>query len=290
MFDVGPLEGVMLLAIALLVLGPRRLPEAARSLGRGVREFKQALQGSGEHEVEETAPEADTPRAPPAEPSGSIDVEQTCAALEAIAVGLGPDAPARAVDAVLRYEPVGREELGVTLDLRGDGAEPASPPDLVIRTPPEVAHRFWAGLVHEPAEILSGNLIPEGPLSTTLRVLPPLRALGELYCESVGVGGPPPVRFEVPRATAVDPEALPSSLPARVEGREGRAACAAAIVAGLPPVDRSIEIAAIVRGVLEGVVTDEDLGCFLACLDVIGGAGNAARQASEGHDARMAAA
>jgi len=45
--SVGPLELAVLAIIALLVLGPQRLPEAARSVGRGVREMRDALQGGG---------------------------------------------------------------------------------------------------------------------------------------------------------------------------------------------------------------------------------------------------
>jgi sec-independent protein translocase protein TatA len=41
--SIGPLELIVVLAIALVVLGPRRLPDAGRSLGRGLREFKGAL-------------------------------------------------------------------------------------------------------------------------------------------------------------------------------------------------------------------------------------------------------
>jgi len=41
--QVGPLEIVLVAAIALLVLGPKRLPGAARSLGKGIREFKQSV-------------------------------------------------------------------------------------------------------------------------------------------------------------------------------------------------------------------------------------------------------
>jgi len=42
--NVGPLELLVVGVIALLVLGPKRLPEAARSLGRGLRELKESLQ------------------------------------------------------------------------------------------------------------------------------------------------------------------------------------------------------------------------------------------------------
>jgi sec-independent protein translocase protein TatA len=41
--QVGPLEIAVVLIIALIVLGPKRLPEMARNLGRGVREFRQAI-------------------------------------------------------------------------------------------------------------------------------------------------------------------------------------------------------------------------------------------------------
>lgn len=40
----APMELIVILGIALLVLGPARLPEAARSLGRGLRELKESLQ------------------------------------------------------------------------------------------------------------------------------------------------------------------------------------------------------------------------------------------------------
>ena len=41
--NVGPLELIVVLVIALVVLGPKRLPEVGRSLGRGIREFKESL-------------------------------------------------------------------------------------------------------------------------------------------------------------------------------------------------------------------------------------------------------
>jgi sec-independent protein translocase protein TatA len=41
--SIGPAELIVVLVIALLVLGPKRLPAAGRSLGQGMREFKDSL-------------------------------------------------------------------------------------------------------------------------------------------------------------------------------------------------------------------------------------------------------
>ncbi len=42
-FNLGPGELLLILAIALVVLGPKKLPEVGKSLGRGMREFKDSL-------------------------------------------------------------------------------------------------------------------------------------------------------------------------------------------------------------------------------------------------------
>jgi sec-independent protein translocase protein TatA len=43
--NVGPSELIIVLVIALIVLGPKRLPEVGRSVGKGMREFKDSLSG-----------------------------------------------------------------------------------------------------------------------------------------------------------------------------------------------------------------------------------------------------
>ena len=64
MVNVGPLEILLVAMIALIVLGPARLPEVARSVGRGMREFRSALNSAGEDdpsddEVDDEIPDPD---------------------------------------------------------------------------------------------------------------------------------------------------------------------------------------------------------------------------------------
>ena len=54
--NVGPLELIVILAIALIVLGPKKLPEVGRSIGKGMREFKESLAGETERDEEEERP------------------------------------------------------------------------------------------------------------------------------------------------------------------------------------------------------------------------------------------
>jgi sec-independent protein translocase protein TatA len=44
----NPVHLIFIAAIALVVLGPKRLPEMARALGKGVREFREAMSGEAE--------------------------------------------------------------------------------------------------------------------------------------------------------------------------------------------------------------------------------------------------
>ena len=43
--SIGPLELVVVLAIALIVLGPKKLPEVGRSIGNGMRELRESIIG-----------------------------------------------------------------------------------------------------------------------------------------------------------------------------------------------------------------------------------------------------
>ncbi len=54
--SIGPMELIVVLIIALVVLGPKRLPSAGRSLGDGMRQFKDSLAGKADDastEIEE---------------------------------------------------------------------------------------------------------------------------------------------------------------------------------------------------------------------------------------------
>ena len=52
---LGPWELAILLLVVLLVFGPKRLPEAGRSLGRGLREFKNSITGKDEEKEKPVA-------------------------------------------------------------------------------------------------------------------------------------------------------------------------------------------------------------------------------------------
>jgi sec-independent protein translocase protein TatA len=70
--NIGPMEIAIVLIIALIVFGPKRLPELGKSLGKGIQEFKGTIGGEkSDHEEQdeiEPAPVAVTPAAAPKTP------------------------------------------------------------------------------------------------------------------------------------------------------------------------------------------------------------------------------
>jgi sec-independent protein translocase protein TatA len=74
--NIGPLEIIVVLIIALIVFGPKRLPELGSSLGRGIREFRNTVTGDkdDDEDPEVKAIRATTPPAAPVEQPAEPEV------------------------------------------------------------------------------------------------------------------------------------------------------------------------------------------------------------------------
>jgi sec-independent protein translocase protein TatA len=66
--EIGISGLIIILVVALLIFGPKRLPEIGRSLGRGMREFKDSITG---HDDEKATPELARPPADETPPHSS---------------------------------------------------------------------------------------------------------------------------------------------------------------------------------------------------------------------------
>jgi sec-independent protein translocase protein TatA len=51
MWTPGPVELIIILVVVLVIFGPRRLPDLGRSLGKGMREFKDSVTGNDKEEL-----------------------------------------------------------------------------------------------------------------------------------------------------------------------------------------------------------------------------------------------
>jgi TatA/E family protein of Tat protein translocase len=76
--QVGPLEILLVLGIALIIFGPKRLPELGRSMGRGIREFRSSLSGNDDddepHQRELAQPQTTTTTSPAADEAVEAEV------------------------------------------------------------------------------------------------------------------------------------------------------------------------------------------------------------------------
>lgn len=88
MFDISPIQILIVLVIALLVFGPKRLPEMGRSIGRGIREFKASIMDGDD---EPGGGRRDAPRRPRAAAAQAADEDDEL--LEGVVVP--GDAPPR---------------------------------------------------------------------------------------------------------------------------------------------------------------------------------------------------
>jgi sec-independent protein translocase protein TatA len=85
----SPVHLIFIAIVALVVLGPKRLPDLARSLGNGIREFRQSLD-LGAQDPPPQAPPPPAASTPPAPPAPDVP------AASPAATEPPPDAPAKA--------------------------------------------------------------------------------------------------------------------------------------------------------------------------------------------------
>jgi sec-independent protein translocase protein TatA len=73
---LSPTHLIFILVVALLVLGPKRLPEVGRSLGRGIRDFRGALTGEDEHESSAAVSSREPDLTPVTPATTALDAEE----------------------------------------------------------------------------------------------------------------------------------------------------------------------------------------------------------------------
>jgi sec-independent protein translocase protein TatA len=81
--NVGPLEIAVVLIIVLIIFGPKRLPELGKSMGRGIREFKNSVTGDGDKDSpEEKRRELQASESQPTQPGAGSAAEKPAEPVE----------------------------------------------------------------------------------------------------------------------------------------------------------------------------------------------------------------
>jgi len=127
-FGLGVPELIFILILALLIFGPKRLPEIGRTLGRGMSEFRKASNDLKRTlNVELALDEQPAPPVLPYRPNPQLDALR--------AARLADGSPAAAAVAAVPAEPVAATLAAAEAPAGGEGAEDPEPPARAEETP-----------------------------------------------------------------------------------------------------------------------------------------------------------
>ncbi len=148
-----PTHLLFVLVVALLVLGPKRLPEVGRTLGSGIRDFRQAISGESDHHDHDFVTAAQTPTEQRQQPASAADIDPQDTEHE------------NAIGPITFDEPISFDSDAET--------QPVDTSDWQTDT---AVHEPTATAVHEPADAshTSAETVVHRPVDTTPVVEPTL--------------------------------------------------------------------------------------------------------------------